>query len=283
MKTRNFALCALGLAAAITIGGADTASAQAQSQKRIPVRKDAPPAETPVAKVDTVRIVRVDTVTIRGRTDTVTVRTKPDTVIQMQVLPLQKLPGVYFGLGGGVAIPYTSWRNSTKDGPSIQGQLGWFPKDGYLGIRVDGLANFNSHRKTDCPACPDPKLYEGNADLVLRFPLDRTSKINPVLYFMGGGGLDKFTDFLPYKNSDNVVVTAGGDTYMNEPGFILSTTPSAANFRGDKTLFFNYNAGAGFDFNMFSLHWYVESKYTSINTTKGNSTYFPTILGLKFY
>jgi len=283
MKTRNFALCALGLAAAITIGGAETASAQAQSQKRIPVRKDAPPAETPVAKVDTVRIVRVDTVTIRGRTDTVTIRTKPDTVIQMAVLPLQRLPGVYFGLGGGVNITYQSYRNSTKDGPAIQGLLGWFPKDGPLGIRVEGLAAFNSHRKTDCPACPDPKTYEGNADLVLRFPLARTTSMNPVVYFLGGGGIDKFTDFLPYRNNDKQVVTAGGDTYMNEPGFVLSTTPSAANFRGDKTMFFNYNAGAGLDWNMFGLHWYVESKYTTANTTKGNTHYFPTVGGLKFY
>ena len=104
MKTRNFVLCALGLAAAITFGGAETASAQAQSQRRIPVRKDAP-VEAPVAHVDTIRIVRVDTVTMRGRTDTVTIRMRPDTVMQMQMLPIQRLPGLYFGLGAGVAIP----------------------------------------------------------------------------------------------------------------------------------------------------------------------------------
>ena len=283
MKTRNFALCALGLAAAITFGGAETASAQAKSQKRIPVRKDAPPAEMPVAHVDTVRIVRVDTVTMRGRTDTVTIRMRPDTVMQMQMLPIQRLPGVYFGLGAGVAIPMNDWRNSTKDGPAVQGQLGWFPQDGALGIRVDGLANFFGRRETDCKACPSPKLYEGNADLVLRFPLDRTSHINPVVYFMGGGGLDKFTDFLPYRNSNLAVVSAGGDTYLTYPGLPLSATAGAANFRGDKTLFFNYNAGAGLDFTMAGLKWYVETKYTTINTTKGNSHYWPTIIGLKFY
>ena len=283
MKTRNFALCALGLAAAITFGGAETASAQAKSQKRIPVRKDAPPAEMPVAHVDTIRIVKVDTVTMRGRTDTVTMRMRPDTVMQMQMLPIQRLPGVYFGLGAGVAIPMNDWRNSTKDGPAVQGQLGWFPQDGALGIRVDGLANFFARRETDCPLCPSPKLYEGNADLVLRFPLDRTSHINPVVYFMGGGGLDKFTDFLPYRSSSAAVVSAGGDTYLTYPGLPLSATAGAANFRGDKTLFFNYNAGAGLDFTMAGLKWYVETKYTTINTTKGNSHYWPTIVGLKFY
>ncbi len=282
MKTRNFALCAFGLAAAISFGSAE-ASAQARSQTRIPVRKDEKPAEMP--KTDTIRVMIHDTVTIRGRTDTV-VRTVMSPVMHdttMMMLPKMRLPGVYFGLGAGVAIPMNDWRNSTKDGAAVQGQLGWFPMDGALGIRVDGLANFFGHRDTDCPACPSPKLYEGNADLVLRFPLDQTSHLNPVVYVMGGGGLDKFTDFLPYKNSGGKVVSAGGDTYLNYPSLPLSTTSTAANFRGDKTLFFNYNAGAGLDWTAFDLHWYVETKYTTINTTKGNSHYWPVTLGLKFY
>ena len=283
MKTRNFALCALGLAAAITIGGAETASAQAKSQKRIPVRKDAPAEAMPV-HVDTVRIMgKTDTVMMRMKPDTVMMRMKADTVMQMQMLPIQRLPGVYFAIGGGVAVPMNDWRNSTKDGPALQGQLGWFPKDGALGIRIDGLANFFSNRTTDCPLCPSPRLYEGNADLVLRFPLDRTSYLNPVLYFMGGGGLDKFTDFLPYRNSSGNIVSAGGDTFLTYPGLPLSTTAGAANFSGDKTLFFNYNAGAGLDFNAGPAHIYVETKYTTINTTKGNSHYFPITAGFKFY
>ena len=282
MKTRNFVLSALGLSAAITFGGAETASAQAKSQTRIPVRKDAPPME--MAKSDTVYIrTKPDTVMMMGRTDTVTVRMRPDTVMQMQMLPIQRLPGVYFALGGGVAVPMNNWRNSTKDGPSVQGQLGYYPMNGAIGIRIDGLANFFGHRNTDCPQCPSPRLYEGNADLTLRFPLDRTSHLNPVLYFMGGGGLDKFTDFLPYVNSDNKTVTAGGDTYLAYPGLLLSTTSTAANFRGDKTLFYNYNAGAGLDFTALDLHFYVESKFTTINTTNGNSHYFPITAGLKFY
>ena len=285
MKTRNFVLSALGLAAAITFGGATQASAQAKSQKRIPVRKDDKPAETPMAmKPDTVFIrSKPDTVMMRMRPDTVMMRMKPDTVMQMQMLPLQRLPGLYFGLGGGVAIPMNNWRASTKDGPSAQAQIGWFPKDGSIGIRADGLANFFGRRETDCPLCPKPKLYEANADLVLRVPLDRTSHINPVVYFMAGGGLDKFTDFLPYKNTDGKIVSAGGDTYLNYPGLLLSTTSGAANFRGDKTLFFNYNAGAGLDFTLADLHFFTETKFTTINTTKGNSHYWPVTIGLKFY
>ncbi|MEP6992120.1 MAG: hypothetical protein ABJA80_14400 [bacterium] len=274
MKTRNFVLSALGLAAAMTFGGAETASAQAKSQTRIPVRKDQP-AEP--AHADTITVTRVDTVTLRGRTDTVTVRMRPDTVMQMQMLPIQRLPGTYFGLGAGVAIPMNDWRNSTKDGPAVQAQLGWFPENGALGIRLAGVADFFGSRKTDCPACPSPKLYEGNADLMLRFPLDRTSHLNPVITVIGGAGLDKFSDFIPYL-AHGKVVTAGKNTYLNEPGFVMTQATA-----GDKSLFYNYNVGAGLDVNLIGLHWYVESKYTTINTTGGSSHYWPTILGLKFY
>ena len=275
MKTRNFALCSLGLAAAITLGGASTASAQARSDTRIPVRKDQPAAPAPT--VDTVRIVRVETLTVRGRTDTVTIRTRPDTVMQMQMLPMRKLPGVYFGLGAGVAIPIQSWRGAVKDGPDVDVQLGWFPANGNLGLRIDGSGAFFHKRETDCPLCPNPKLWSGSADLVLRAPLDRTSKLNPVLYFFGGGGIDKFSDFIPYRNTDGKIVTAGDATYLSYPGLTLTTAT-----RGDKSWFWHYEGGLGLDFDAGPAHMFVEGKYASINTINGNSHYIPVIAGFKF-
>jgi hypothetical protein len=278
MKTRNFVLCALGLAAAITFGGAQTASAQAKSQKRIPVRKDAPPAEVVAPKPDTVRIVRVDTFTIRSRPDTVTIRMRPDTVIQMQVLPLQKLPGVYFGIGAGVATPMNSWRNPSKDGLDLQGQVGWFPKDGMIGLRADVNYAMINHRDTGCAACPDTKVIGGSADVVFRMPLDRTSKLNPVLYVLGGGGLDKISDFLPYRNTENLIVTAGENTYLTYPGLALTAATA-----GTKSMFFHYELGGGLDVNAGPAHLFAESKYSTLNTINGNSHYWPTIAGFKFY
>jgi hypothetical protein len=281
MKTRNFTLCALGLAAAITLGGGTASAQRAPSTTRIPVRKDQP-AEPVVTKTDTVRVIVHDTVTIRGRTDTVvrTVQgmTVHDTVMQM--LPLQKLPGTYFGIGAGVSVPMNDWRNSTKDGPNVQAMVGWYPKDADWGLRLDGIANFFAHRATDCSACPDPRLYELNGDLTYRFPLDRRSTLNPVIYIMGGGGIDKFTDFLPYLNSENKMVVAGGSTFLNGTGGAIKVTAAQA---GDKSLFFNYNAGLGIDFNAGPAHMYVESKYTTIMTTNGNSHYWPISVGFKFY
>jgi len=276
MKTRNFALCALGLAAAITLGGAATASAQATSTTRIPVRKDEPVP------------VRVDTVRIQGRTDTVMVRVRPDTVIRtvervrydtvQLVPPLQRLPKWYFGLGAGVAIPMNNWRNTTKDGWALQAQGGWFPENGTLGLRGDLNYSLLSNRDTDCPNCPNPNLTALSGDVLARFPLDQRSKLNPVIYILGGGGVTWISDFLPYRNTDGKIVTAGEHTVITYPGLTLTTVT-----RGDESTFWHYEFGSGIDFTLGGLHPFVETKYSTINTHNGNSHYWPTILGLKFY
>jgi hypothetical protein len=282
MKTRIFALCAIGLAAAITIGSAE-ASAQAKSQKRIPVRKEEPKEEP---KVDTIRIRVVDTVTVRSRPDTivrtVTLPVVHDTVMQM--LPKHRLPGWYGGIGGGVAVPMNSWRNSTKDGGTIQGMVGWYPKDGAFGLRLDALGNFLNHRASDCFVCNDPKFFESNLDVTLRFPLDRTSWLNPTIYFLGGGGIDHFSDFIPYVNTDGKIVTAGSNTFLGIQSSVPPFNVVLVRSTDDNSdWFWNYNFGAGLDWRSFGLTWYVESKYTTINTHGGNSHYWPITIGLKFF
>lgn len=270
MKTRNFVLSALGLAAAITFGGAETASAQARSTTRIPVRKDTPPEVVPV-KPDTVYIRTRDTVTIRGRTDTVTIRTRPDTVIQMQMLPLQKLPGVYLGLAGGVAVPMNHWRDFTHDGPDANIQLGWFPGDGAIGLRIDGNYAQLAPRKTDCAGCPTTKLISGMADLVWRIPLDRYSHVNPVIYLLGGGGFDHLSGFNNFINSEGKTVSAGATGGVG---------PTGTGSSGSK---FDYHAGAGIDYTLGGLHFFNEGRYVVINTDGGPSHYWPILWGLKFY
>jgi hypothetical protein len=277
---KNYLSCALGLAVAISFGGA-TASAQATSDKRIPIRKDvaAAPAAA-VTKTDTVQLAgRVDTVVVAGPVRTVTVQHyDTTTVVQVQQMKVHRLPDLYYGLGAGVPIPMNSWRNSTKEGPAVQGMLGWFPHDGALGLRADVTGSFLSHRATDCPLCPDPSIYAGNADVVLRLPLDRTSYLNPVVYFLGGAGAAKINNFIPYKNTDGQIVTGGDNTYLNEPGFVI--TPAGA---GTASWFLNVEAGAGLDFNAGPAHMYLETKYSTLGTTNGGSHYWPTIIGFKFF
>jgi hypothetical protein len=279
MKTRNFALCALGLAAAITFGGAATASAQARSDTRIPVRKDQPAPEPP--RVDTIRIVRVDTVTLRGRVDTVTIRTRPDTIVHMQMLPVQPLPGWYGGIGAGVAVPYSSYRAPNKDGFDLNGEIGWFPHDAAFGLRLTGDGIWYNARKAYCQVCDNPSQFQLGLDLLLRFPLDRTSHINPVLYFFGGGGLNWYSNFIPYINSGGSVVTAGADhTVLIIPGIPATVVTSS----GSGGTFGSYDAGLGLDFNVAtSVHMYVQGKFTQVSTNGGPSRTFPIIAGFKFY
>jgi hypothetical protein len=282
MRTRNTALCAFGLAAAITLGGAVTASAQvdtsgrARSTTRIPVRKEGAPAT--VTRTDTVTVRVTDTVIVR-RADTVSV-TRFDTVTRLVEPALQPLPGVYFGIGAGVAVPMNNWRNLTKDGPDLHAHLGWFPGVSALGLRADVNYAMFGRRETDCATCPKPKLLSGSGDVVLRIPLDRKSRINPVFYAIGGGGIDKFTDFIPYTNSEGKVVTAGKNTYLAAPGI---TPPLTAATAGDKSMFYHWEVGPGLAFNLGPAHLFVESKYTTVMTTNGNSHYWPIVAGLNFY
>jgi hypothetical protein len=285
MKTRNSALCALGLAAAITLGGAVTAAAQdttgtgraggrARSQTRIPVRKDqGQPAAAAPARTDTVTVTRTDTVVVR-RTDTVTV-TRVDTVTRIEELPLQKLGSFQFGLGVGAALPTGDWRNVAHDGFDGHAHLGWFPGAGPVGIRIDGDYVSLSGRETDCTGCPGAKLISGSANLVVRFPLDRKSKVNPQIYFLGGGGIDHFTDFTAYRTTQrpSVLVSAGTKTYTGSGSTITSTSGLE-----DKSNFYHWDAGGGIQLGRL----FIESKYVAINTTNKNSAYVPILIGINF-
>jgi hypothetical protein len=271
MKTRNSALFALGLAAALTLGGTMTASAQdtttrARSQRRIPVRKEQP-APQPV-RVDTVTITRTDTV-VRTRTDTVTV-TRVDTVTRIEELPLQKLPGWFFGLGTGMDIPTQEWLNSAAIGWTARAHLGWFPGTSPVGIRIDGDYSGFGARDQDCPDCSSTKLWQLSGNLVWRIPLDRKSKVNPQIYFLGGGGFDWFTDFAPYRKTDGTIVTAGDKTITTFPGVpVAIVSDNGGSTKG------HWQLGGGVQLGGF----FLESMYKSINTDGANSNHVPVLLG----
>lgn len=278
MKTRNSALYALGLAAAITLGGAMSADAQKKTTTRkrvaprqsIPVRKDVPVA----AKADTVFVTRVDTVTVR-RTDTVTTvgPTRYDTVTRMVYPPLRPLPGLFFGLGAGAYQPMNNINAVVKASYAGQAQVGYFPGLSPLGIRGDVNYGIMHDRENDCKKagqgpCQNVKVLTGGLDAILRMPLDRTSKLNPVLYVFGGGGYSKFSDI----TTRQTVGVGGG-----------------ADFRNGSQAY--WDVGPGIDFDVAGLHLYAEGKYMTfltgkadgaINANQKNVHAFPIFGGLKF-
>ena len=280
MKTRNSALCALGLAAAITLGGAVTAAAQdttrARSQTRIPVRKDQPAAVAP--RVDTVTVTRTDTV-VRTRTDTVTV-TRVDTVTRIEELPLQPLGQWQFGIGVGWAAPTGDWRNVVKDGYDIHAHIGWFPGANVFGLRLDGDYVAMGGRETDCSACPGAKMFQAGLDAVLRFPLDRKSPVNPQIYFLGGAGLTWFNDFTPYRTTERppVVVTAGDNTFLVTGPAGAAVVVRTSDLTDDSGSPWHWDVGAGIQLGKF----FIESKYVAINTENKSSAYIPIRLGYNF-
>jgi hypothetical protein len=270
MKTRISVLYALGLAAAMTLGATSTASAQkrATSQKRIPVRKEVP--VTP-PRVDTVTVTRVDTVTVR-RTDTVsTTVVRYDTVTRMVYPPLQRLPGLFFGLGAGANIPMNNIRAVFDDGYALQGQVGYFPMNSPLGIRADATWGKLDSYDTTCPNCEQPNVWTVGGDVILRMPLDRTSKLNPVLYAFAGGGWSHFGDITKPQQ----LVNAGGSPNKQ------------ADVEGGHAY---WDVGPGIDFSFGRLHFYAEGRYMTIftkadaaNSEDLKSHMFPVYGGLKFY
>ena len=273
MKTRNSVWYALGLAAAITLGGAMSADAQAKKKpvtrrkpaKTIPLTKDV--VVTP--KVDTVVVTRVDTVTLR-RTDTVSnTITRYDTVARMVYPPLAPLPGLFFGLGAGANIPMNDIRGIFKDSWAFQGQVGYFPTNSPFGLRADATIGKIGKRDTDCrvSACASPTVWTVGADAIMRFPLDRTSKINPVVYVFGGGGWSHFGDIAKPQQ-------------LVRCGSRCSSTGGLLDISGGHGY---WDVGPGVDFTLGGIHWYAEGRYMSIMTKGMNSHMFPVYGGIKLY
>jgi hypothetical protein len=273
MKTRNSALYALGLAAAITLGGAMTADAQATKKptRKTPVKRAKPATQIPVQKeptavrADTVVVTRVDTVTLR-RVDTVATTVRfTDTVTRMVYPPLAKLPGLFFGVGAGAEIPMNNIRGVVKDSWGLQGQVGYFPNNSPLGLRVDGTYGQLHARERDCPTCSNPKVWTVGGDVILRMPLDRTSKLNPVIYVFGGGGWNHFSSVDARQTR-----VIGNCVNKLEPCFT----------NGGKAY---WDVGPGVDFSLGGLHFYAEGKYMTILADNKNIHMFPVYGGLKFY
>jgi hypothetical protein len=211
---------------------------------------------------DTITVTRVDTVTIR-RVDTVaTTVMRYDTVTRMVYPPLAKLPGTFFGIGAGANIPMNNIRAVLKDSWAVQGQVGYFPGDSPLGLRADATFGQFGHRETDCAGCKDPKMWTVGADVILRWPIDRQGKLNPVLYVFGGGGWASLSDVDPRQTAF----------------FTRSVEPNLKT--GGKAY---WDVGPGVDFTLGGLHFYAEGRYMTIMTDRASAHAFPVYGGLKFY
>jgi hypothetical protein len=158
---------------------------------------------------------------------------------------LGRFGGWYFNLGAGAAIPMGDFDNMYGTGFNVTGSAGWHPTESAFGIRFDAAYDrFNGERfgTTDLD---DASILSGLAEVTLRIP--RALGLNP--YFVGGGGVYRFSDF----GASNQSSTEWG-----------------------------WNAGGGLRFGWGFTSLFVEARYMSVGTPGDRAEYVPVILGITF-
>ena len=157
--------------------------------------------------------------------------------------------GWYFNLGGGIPIPMGDFDNLYGSGFNVTGSAGWHPTESAFGIRFDAAYDrFNGETfqvGTVTTDLSDASILSGLAEVTLRVP--RALGLNP--YFVGGGGIYRFSDY------------------------------GAAN---ESATEWGWNAGGGLRFGWGFTSLFVEARYMSVGTPGDRAEYVPVILGITF-
>jgi hypothetical protein len=287
----------------LVAGGAFFALSAASAQKptssrRIPVSKEAP-GEVAPPRVDTVTVYRTDTLRMRGRTDTVTMTntvTRYDTVTQSVPMVTRHIGGLYFGLGGGVALPYGSIRTVNEPGEYGQINVGWQGLNSPLGVRLDGT--FNKYARNPqygtIPFGDRVSMMGLNGDVRLNLPffnatLGSSVRFKP--YLIGGGSYVRYSNLRMKLDADGVVGNPGG--FGPEHAVIAvdggGSTVATSDWHGD----WGFNFGGGLSFHAGKKEMFFESRgirFThdgSANSTNAKSFHaaynVPIAFGVNFF
>jgi opacity protein-like surface antigen len=246
------------------------AAGEADAQRRIPIRKDAPPprdtvfvpAATPNAVRDTVWVIRQDTVNM----------SRVDTVVMIQDRQRNRLGGLYFGIGGGASLPVQDWADIADTGFDIQGTLGWQAPNSPWGVRFD-LAydrwlgqSLETGGAGSCPAidlngddrCDDLAQWSAMLDMVLNFPVgsDMLRRWRPEIYVMGGGGVHYLPDIEDSEQGE-------GDD-------------------GNSKTRFGVNGGAGVAVSIGMSDLFFETRYGHTFRDEFATDWTPVVIGFRF-
>jgi len=249
------------------------ATTSATSETRIPVTKEATGEVAP--RVDTVTVYHTDTVTVAGpmRVDTMrTTVTRYDTT-RIETLPayLIQRGGMYFGLGGGMSLPYGSLRDVNEPGWNAQAQLGWQPLHSWLGIRGDANYTMYAENQDYASLGGRPDVLTGNLDLKVGIPLfERLFGVIPSfsLYALGGGSY----------------IHANGLRSKLEPGVPGGSGQFQAVAPGPENKF-GWNAGAGASWHWGATELFVESRVIGFSPFANTDPahHIPITLGFNWY
>lgn len=290
MFNRNALLLVAGAAMVVS---ASSASAQATSTRRIPVSKEAP-GEV-VSRVDTVTVYKTDTLRLQGRVDTLRLTgatvTVHDTVVQQVPMAIRHVGGMYFGLGGGVGMPYGSIRTVNEPGELAQVELGWQPYNSLFGVRLDGTWN-RFARNPDYGALATgrnidrPTMFTGNAGIRLTLPFFNAtlgSNVRMRPYLIGGGSVVHYSDLRMKLDADGSVAPTGG---FGNRFAVFATDANNATTTGSNTDM-GFYAGGGLGFHASRKEVFVESR--GIWFQHGETNQFhkginvPLVFGVRFF
>jgi hypothetical protein len=292
MFNRNALLLVAGAAMV-----ASTASAQTRptSTRRIPVSKEAP-GEVAPPRVDTVTVYKTDTLRMEGRTDTLRMTgptvTIHDTVTQNIPMVTHHIGGLYFGIGGGVGLPYGSIRTVNEPGEMFQGQVGYQGLNNALGVRLDATwNNFARNPEYGSFLGDRPHLFGANGDLRLNLPIFNAtlgSSVRVKPYLVGGGSYIRYNNLRMKLDADNgqVVGGIGGEHAVIAVDDGGVTTADNA-WHSD----WGFNAGGGIGFHSGKKEIFIESRFVRFNHASNNTSpnafhaayQVPIIFGVNFF
>jgi hypothetical protein len=293
MFNRNALLLVAGAALIALDASAAAAQARPTSTKRIPVSKEAPGEVAP--RVDTVTVYKTDTLRLEGRVDTVATTntvTVHDTVVQQVQITPAKIGGMYFGLGGGVGVPFGSIRTVNNEGELAQLQIGWQGLKQALGLRVDGMWNHFSRNPTYSNLgvvgthVDQASVFTGNADARLNLPIfNKTlgSSVRMVPYLLGGGSVIHYTDLRMQLDDNDGTTNPGG---FGDKHAVFATDANTSTETGGSTSW-GLNFGGGLAFHSGKKEVFIESR--GITWHHGPSGMFdrawnvPIVFGVNFY
>lgn len=275
MRVRNITTCALGLAAALTLGSSvlaaqstDTTRLRRPSEQRINISKG---EVAPVVRIDTVYVTRYDTV----RVDNTIVRVDTVTVTQTVPVYATRGPALYFGLLGGLDKPIDNIDNVYETGWHVGGLVGYEPRGRFLGYRL-GL-NFTRMDPEDAftvaQVGDSPKLITLNGDVKWNFFGGQRFG----LYGITGLAYHRYKDMATVSDID-----AAGDDPCDFPN-VNDDDSCFVSAKDDWRNKFGWNLGGGVDFMFGRTSLFLEATAQALQANDERTWRVPVSLGIRFF
>lgn len=172
--------------------------------------------------------------------------------------------GFYVGAGAGTAVPFNLLSDLGYDsGLDLTIPVGWQHPGRTLGVRATlafdqvhaDLATVAATAPAMLGSAPDPKIYSGTLDAVLKFPIGLLAREGRglSLYAVGGGGAYLFRGFGGTTELGNVL---GNDRIGNSRKNVHK---------------WGVNAGAGMEYGLGPTAVFVESRWVNVFTKGSNA------------